>query len=78
MNDDKSEFVFNGFICFSNVLNMEGFTTSILGNKKIIRCDYETEKKGWVGLGLCCLMTPGLSKDVLCVTILFLNLQITR
>ena len=21
---------------------------------------------GWVGLGLCCLMTPGLSKDIWC------------
>ena len=31
------------------------------------------------GLGLCCLMTPGLSKDIQCrTTILFLNLQITR
>ena len=34
-----------------------------------------------LGLGLCCLMTPGLSKDIRChvrMTILFLNLQITR
>ena len=34
----------------------------------------------WVGVWVCCVMTPGLSKDILvsCMTILFLNLQISR
>ena len=33
----------------------------------------------WFGFVLCCLMTPGLSKDsVSCMAILFLKLQITR
>ena len=35
---------------------------------------------GWVGLGLCCLMTPGLSKDIQCHVwpYFFPNLHITR
>ena len=39
-----------------------------------------SESLCWVGFGLCCLMTPGLSKGIWChvLSSLFLNLQVTR
>ena len=45
-----------------------------------ICCKLQTQKSVW--FGLCCLMTPGLSKDIRChvhcMAMIFQNLQITR